>query len=475
MKKTFRFPAMFCVMVLLASVLTGAVKPDSFDKYEIVSTPERSVAGIDAGGLMVYGKHEGIITAYDLVTDTPAFDLGENQDRVAPFNSDGTAVITGKEGYAATIVSRNGTMLAQIPEGYSYGREFECGYICIIDKNATENVYTLIDRKGKILAEHFYEPAAELKNGDVIISNAGGGHSLIKTDGTVEKMPYLQNVRIEDAVSLNTGVYVSTDGNVYSYSNELLYKNVGFDRISPIDEHYALGVKNAESNPERYIIDIKNKKETKIQDNGLFEGYIYSKGNVCDDKAFVGNSEKSVLVNLKNGKVISAVVSDYSDFCEGIATVRTESEKKPYAFMNCDGEFVGEAYDFASSFEKGYSVIAEKVRHLVVVSIMNEKGKKVHMESVFARDFYSDDGKPVYMTEGFKSCRFDEITVEKKSGGNFLINNPEGNSYIFVYKGDGNAVVKAIAGIGALVAVAWVVYTVGGRHKRKKENEKSED
>ena len=472
MKKAFK-SVLLCILIILT--MTGAVQPDVFEKYEIVSTPERSVAGIDAKGLMVYGKYDNVITAYDLLTDSAAFELGANQDKVAPFNGDGTAVITGKTGYAATIVAKDGTILAQLPEGYIYSAEYGCGFICLIDKNATENVYTLIDRKGNIIAEHFFEPACELKNGDIIIRNTGGGYSLVKTDGSVTEIPYMVNVQIEDAVSLYTGVYVSTDGNVYSYNNKLIYTNKGFERISPVNEKYALGVKNIDNTPERYIIDIKNGKETKLADNGLFGGYIYTKGNVCNDRAFVGNSEKSVLVNLKNGKVISSPVTDYSGFCAEMATVKTAEEGKCYTFMNCDGELVGGSYHFASSFEKGYSVIAEKVSHLVMVSIINEKGKKIHMESVFTPDFYTDERKPVHITRGFDGCTFDEVSVEKMSNGNFCVDNRQGNSYVYVYLGEGNPVTKALAAICALAAMAAVALSVGRNVKRKREKGEKEN
>ncbi len=472
MRSIFGKWVVLCTALMTTIIMTAAVKPDDFNKYEIVSTTERSVAGIDAKGLIVYGKNNDKVTAYDLLTDSPVFDLVASQDKVAPFNSDGTAVVTGKEGYASAVVSKNGTILAQLPEGYVYAGEYRCGFICIIDKNATENVYTLIDRKGNIIAEHFYEPACELKNGDIIIRNTGGGHSLVKTDGSVTEMPYMLNIQIEDAVSLNTGVYVSTDGNVYSYNNKLIYKNRGFDHISPIDENYALGIKHIENGSKRYIIDIKDKKETELLDQGLFDGYIYTRGNVCNDRVFVGNSVKSVLVNLKNGKILSSPVTDYSDFYGDIATVKTGDEKKPYRFMNCEGEFVGSSYDFASSFENGYSVVAEKASHLVIVSIMNEKGKKVHMESVFSPDVYSADKQPDYVTEGFSKCRFDEITVEKTVNGDFCIYNRNGNSYVYVNKGGGNPVSKALAVICALCAMVAVILSIDRSMKYNNKKEK---
>lgn len=466
MKRYFKKFSIFFLLALALCMLAAAVRPDDFDKYEIVSTKERTVAGVDAKGLMVYAQNDEKTTAYDLATDSTAFSLGENYDKVAPFFSDGTAVITGKEGYASAIVSRDGTILAQLPEGYIYSKEFGCGFICLIDKNAFENVYTIIDRSGKIIVKDFYATACELKNGDIIIRNAGGGYSRIKADGTVKQIQYLQSATIEDAVSLNSGVYVDTEGCIYSSEDKPLYKNSSFDRISPINEEYALGVKINENSIKQYIIDIKAKKETELKDNGLFDGYIFSKGNVCDGKAFVGNGEKSVLVNLKTGNVLSDAVADYSDFYKDIATIKTIGENGKYRFMKCDGTLLEGEYDFASNFEYGYSVTAQKASHLAVVSIVNENGKKMHLESLFSTDIHSKSDEAAYNTSGFERCKLYEVSVQKLPGGNIYVENRLGSSYIFAYRGDGNPAVKAVAAITALVAAAIIILNIGYTLKR---------
>ena len=472
--KTFReILALVCVITISVYMPVLALNPDAFEKYELVSTEDRSIAGVDVNGLVAYGKNHNSITAYDIITDTPLFEFGENQEKIAPFYIDETAVIIGKTGYACGIVSKEGTLLAQLPEAYVYNREYGCGFIQLVDKNAQENVYTITDRRGNILVEHFFEPECELENKNIIVADGNGGYLMIKPDGSVIEFPCKETMRIENAVSICTGVYVGTDGNLYSQNHKKIYENLKYYKISPIDEAYAIGVKKNEKNSEKYIINIKDKKDTIIEYSDIFNDHIYSEGHVCDNKAFVGNFGNSMLINLKNGKVISPKVESYSCFYHHISTVKLSGKERGYSFLKCDGTFLTGEYVYASDFKGGYAVTVEKTTEGYAVYLVDVYGKKCELYRITnAEKVENADGRCVKFSVGKDS---EKIIVGKASGGNVYISNNAGKSYVYVFKNT-TPIFKAWAAVTAVIAMAIIAISVGYAINRKRVNtdEKSE-
>ena len=467
MKKTGKIFAVLFIFLVFSVAVTAANPVDDFEKYEYISTPERTIVGIDATGLVIYGKDlQGVVTAYDARTGSELFALGENQNKVASFFSDGTAVITGKEGYTGSIISKDGTILAQLPEGYAYSSEFANGLICLIDKSVAENVYSIIDRRGNIIVSNFYAPECELESGEIIITNAGGGYSIINSEGEIKPFECRKTVSIEDAVSRTSGIYVGIDGHLYTHEGELIFKNFDYGQLSPIYRKYALAVKNGEEENEHYVIDIKEDKIISLEENEIFNGYIYSGGNSCMGRAFVGNSEQSVLVDLKSGKVISSPVTEYTKFYYNKCAVALPGEEKSYRFLTYEGDFVGESYIFGTDFSGGYALAVEERENDTAVYAFYSNEEKYEIYN-FGKVKSAETSlqKAVFTTEDGQ-----EILLQKTKSGNILIENSLGSHYLYVLKDKGNITVKTVIILTAIMAAMLIavalLYTAIRKEKK---------
>ena len=473
MKKLKTVMAMVTTLAMFATLCVSAsVVGEKFTKYEIISTAERKVVGVDTQGLVIYCENNGKLKAYDVLTNELLFELEHSPDEISRF-VDGRAFAPDKENGVGVILSKSGEKVAEIPGNYVYSKEFKNGLICFINRELTENVYTIIDRKGKIIVGEFYVPECELENGNIVIANAGGGFSLVEKDGTVRELKLKKNVRIEDAISLADGTYAGSDGNVYSANNKCLFEGKDYDKVSPINKNYILAVKKQENGYEKYIIDIKDKKETIIKDGGYLNNYIYSGGYVSDGRVIVGDDNRYALVDLKTGELLEKNLLGHTGFSDGVCTVIVDDGAMPvYRFMKSDGEFFEGEYLFATGFEQGFAVAVEPETGEVV--IVEKDGAKTVIENIELKNFDSfeniNDGNEYV----FEKIEFNGKTVEKTDAGNICINKGNGIISIFIRKPEEKTAGRALVGVGAVISLAFVAVVGGYAYKRLKRRNEGE-
>lgn len=464
MKKTI---CLLCALMLIFCTVTAFAEElqSFFNKYEIINTPERIVAGTDASGLIAYVYEDAGVAAYDITEDKKLFVLLGFDLKLAPWYEGTSAVVINSDNEAEGIVSRKGEYIARFPVGYSYAGEFKNGFICLINKNVTENVYNLFDRKGKLIIGDFFAPECELDDGSVIISNMGGGFSKISKKGKVSEFKCAKNVLIEDAVSVHNGVYVSTDGNIYNAHNKLIYENTGGGVISPIDENYALVAMGEDQG--RYIINIKEDKKVKISDYNVFDSFVYSGGEVSEGAAFVGNSEKSVLVSMKTGAVISPEVKWYSPFYDGTCAV--EFMDGSYGYLNSKGEIISEMFDYASGFENGYAVAINKTSDKTEVFVILRNGEK---KEIYSLNPYKEleifKNKAAFTVVDEKGIE-NEVTLQKTNEGNLYVGGNMTPGYIFELTGKNTDFSDILMYVVIVCACAYIVILGVKAVKRKKK------
>lgn len=471
MKKYMKIITAMCFALLCLAQGAGAESfTTAFNKYELISTSERVVAGVDPEALIAYCINEGAVGAYDITEDIKLFDFDENWGRVAPFYEDGTAVVIDREGMVLGFVSQKGKIVADIRGEYAYSNEYSNGFVCLIDKAAEENVYTIVNRKGEVIADNFFEPECELKDGSIIIANAGGGFSRIMKNGKVENIPINKTIKVEDAVSIYSDIYVGTDGSLYNLSGKLLLENKDYGELSPLTGSRAVAVKTDGTTVRHFVVDIKNKKTTEIKDNGFLTEYVYTTGDMCDGNFFVGNMEKSVLVNAESGEVLSEVVTGYSKFYEKLATVKMEDEKgEAYRFMKSDGTLMEGKYAYATDFSSGYALTVEKSENETLISLVYPNGDKQELYSCDAFDEIKITDKKAVLSVFSENGGYNEISVQKTPGGNLYIGGTAGNNYVYAVAGGGSVTTKTVLTVIALLALCVVVLALVNTAHRKKE------
>ncbi len=457
------FVAILCIF-LISSIFVNAEELQSiFNKYEIINTPERIVAGVDASQMLVYVRDEMGIGVYDITEDKKLFDV-DSSKKLGPWK-DNSAVLIDKDGNVEGIISKKGKLIAEFSGSYAYAGEFENGLICLIDKTLTENVYSLTDRKGNFIVQGFFAPECELFDGSIIISNMGGGFSKISKKGKITPFNCAKNVLIEDAVSKQNGVYVSTDGNIYDAQNKLLYKNNLQFQLAPINEEYALCT-NME---KKYILELKSGTLVEINDNGIFESYVYSGGEVSGECAFVGNSEKSVLVNLKSGELVSPQLLSYSPFYNGASSVKFTDGS--FGFIDNNGRVISEKFDYVSNFKYGYAVAIKKSESEAKVFVITKNGNQREIYSTKA--YYSinfDTSKTVFSVKGENGI-INDVAVQKTTDGNLYVGSNLNGGYLFQLRSEG-ASTKIVTGVLILLAGAYIVALGLKNYSRRKKANK---
>ena len=96
---------MCVVMIMFGTVTTFAEELQSiFNKYEIINTPERIVAGTDASGLIAYVYEDAGVAAYDITEDKKLFVLLGFDLKLAPWYEGSSAVVINSDNEAEGIV-----------------------------------------------------------------------------------------------------------------------------------------------------------------------------------------------------------------------------------------------------------------------------------------------------------------------------------------------------------------------------------
>ena len=468
MKNFLRFILLLTILFSALSFCVSAVNLESdYTKYELISTPERIVVGVDADSLIAYCRSGAVISAYDIFSDEKLFDFEQTWSKVAPFYKDDNAVVIDNAGFVCGFVSKKGKLSGTPEKQFLYSSEFSNGFVCVIDALATENVYSLINRKGEIVAENFFNPEGELKDGSIIIANAGGGYSRVLKNGKILPFECNKNINIYDAVTRYSDVYTGLDGNLYTLDNKLVFENGEFSKISPVSRKWAVGIKEEDSENKTYLINIKNKTKIPLEENTLVSDYACSGGDVSNDKFFVGNMEKSVLTDGQSGKILSGEVVGFTKFYKEISTVIFEENgENIYRFMKNDGTVLDGKYIYATDFAKGFSVAVAQVDGATRIYSVYPDGKQTELFSFEkTNNVITNDKKAVFETPS------NEITLLKTSEGNVYIGSLTSSSYIYVSsKGGSGKTIAAVMGALAFIGILIALGDTAKRKKRKHEN-----
>ncbi|MDP4119266.1 MAG: hypothetical protein Q8873_08815 [Bacillota bacterium] len=481
MKKILISVAAVCMAIFMVEACSYAGGfANDFQKHEILSTQNRAVVGTDAGSLIAYCLSDGKISAYDIVEDKKIFDFNEEWNHVGPFYSDGTAIVTDSKGNAVGFVNKKGKITAEISGNYAYCQEYSNGMVCFINKDLQENVYTIMSRKGEIIAENFFEPECELSDQSIIIANEGGGYSRILSDGRVRKIFCNKRIEIEDAVTLYGKTYLDMDGGVHNLNGKLLYKNDAFTSIAPINSKWAVGIKKTETGYEEYVVNIKKNEIKQIETNNVITGYAYTNGDVYEDRAFVGNVDSRVLVDLKTGKILSKPVLKVCAFTNGVCTVEADNGgDRKYRFMKSDGTFMGEEkYDFATDLGEGYALALKKEKEKTIVYAVSSSGEKTVLYVCEPYNNLTIDGQKAEINVPRKNGKDNSINIAKTAGGNLYVGENGGMGDIYVRNKEVNIISRVLssgaAGVAVLIIVLAAVVTVRRKRKKKAKNNYSE-
>jgi len=245
--------------------------------------------------------------------------------------------------------------------------------------------------------------------------------------------------------------------NVYYLKNE---DNI---KISPVDKNFILAIRNNGTESNKYIIDIKNKKETIINDNGYLGDYIYTKGYVFDGKVIIGDDKKNVLLDVKTGEITVENILDYTKPVDGVCTVVINEVQPVYKFLKSDGTFIEGDWLFASSFENGIAVAVEnKTGNIFVV---DTKGKKTKIGIL---NGLKDAGTLHINNEKFNCFSHEGKIVEITSDGSIYVNNGEGTITVYMMKSEENLAKSAFVGMVTLISLGFVALIFGYIHKRKR-------
>lgn len=444
-----------CTFVISANGIASV--STLFDKYEIVSTPDRIPAGADPENLIVYGAADSVYSAYGIEKDEKLFDLDPLWKSVAPYKK-GAAVVTDAEGRAVAIINKKGKTEARLTEGYRYNSEYANGLICLVDDSASENGYVLITRKGKTAADHFYEVCGEIAGEKVLIREPGGDFATVNKEGKKESINLTYLARTEDGISFKNGVHIGSEGNVLAADGKQIFENKGYGKLSPIDKRTVLAALDGKV----YFTDIKSGAQTELEGGAELGEFLYTSGEVQNGAVFVGNTEKGFLYEIKTGKKISTAVSEFSGFSGDYAGVKLENGK--YGIMKTDGKLVTEGFDYISNTANGFAVgVKNGESETAVFVICPEKTE----EEVFTAKLFDDlsaSGNKVTLSAGA-----DTLSVVKTDNGNVYIKTDEGEGVILAHKKENDPKTAIILVIISLFAVLVVAVSLGDYAKRKRK------
>ena len=450
--------------VRAAEEITG-----EFNKYEVISTPTSPVAWIDVDGLVSYRLNGGKIKAFNIENGKKLFEFEPDWKQAAPFFNGKNAAITGGEGSVRGFVNKSGKLTGELGGDYLYHLEYSNGMVCLIDKTVNENVYSIFDRSGKEIAGHFFAPECELSDGNIVIANAGGGYSLILKDGTLLPLECRKNIIINDGVSLCGGVYENVNGSVYSFDGKLLFENSGkYSDIAPVNKKFAVAAKEGEA--ELVIVNFKDGTEIPIKGSGFLRDCFFSNGDVCDGNFFVGNTEKSVLIDSESGKIISAPVSTYTRFYSDISAVTDENDRGIYRLMKSDGSFVGDEYEYATDFKDGFSLTIKTEGGISAINAVYPNGNAAALYSCGKyKELNIKDDRAVL---GFHDELLSITALKTKKSAVYIGEMPgSGNIYIKQKtKGIFKTVSSSLLSLGAAAVIIVAVFDALRRRKKKKEN-----
>ena len=467
MKKAIPF---FMVMILIFQMGVSAKKTvDIFEKYEVVSLPEKAVVGVDAENLIAYCNTQGEIGAYAVDRDEKLFDFEDDWGAVSPFFQDETAVVSDKEGMAIAIINKKGKKICRLPSGYIYSREFSNGLICLIDSTLQENVYTLFNRKGKPVIEHFFEVKAELPGGDILVMNAGGGYLLVSKDGKAVQLPCIIRISYKDGISPDGKTYVGQGGKVYTIKGKEIFSDEDLHFLAPLTDKKVIGVEKNGDTTEIFIIDIKSKEKTVLNIPGIKGDFAYASSNISGDSVFITTISGTYLVNIKDGSVLSEKIENCGNFYEGINRVQTTRDGKTYyRLMNNKGEYLKGEFVFATDMNNGYAVISESNEEAAAIYLMFANGNK---ELIYQGKSYelvkSLHNKAVFVSENIGDKEEKTLVAQKTQNGNIYVNDSLGRGEIYKFKDESAQIKHIVLGISAL---ALIVIFFAVRQKNKKED-----
>ncbi len=471
MKKTvyIMFSAMLAFLFFAETLCAAEEITGEFNKYEVISTPTSPVAGIDVDALVSYKLSGGKIKAFNIENGKKLFEFEPGWKQAAPFCGGKDAIITGGEGSVIGFVNKSGKLAAEIHGDYLYHLEYSNGMVCLIDKTVNENVYSVFDRSGKEIAGHFFAPECELSDGSIVIANAGGGHSLILKDGTVSPLECRKNIIINDGVSLCGGVYENINGSVYSFDGKLVFENAGkYSDIAPVNRKFAVASKEGEE--ELCIVNFKDGKEIPIKGSGFLRDCFFTNGDVCDGGFFIGNTEKSVLVNSETGEIISAPVSTYTRFYSGISAVTDGNDAKIYRLMKSDGSYIGDDYEYATDFKDGFSLTVKTEGGVSVINAVYPKGNAIALYSCgkYKALNIKDDRAELEFHDELLS-----ITALKTKKSAVYIGEMPGSGNVYTKqktRGIFKTVSSSLLSLAAIAVIAFVITDIFRRRKKRKEN-----
>ena len=455
---------LFSVSAAFAAETVG-----EFEKYEVISTPTSPCVGLDADALVSYKLNGGRIKAFNIENGKKLFEFENNWKQAAPFYKGKDVVVTDGEGTVLGFVNKNGKMTAEIKGEYLYHSEYSNGMVCLIDSAVSENEYSIFDRNGELIAEHFFEPECELAGGEIIIANAGGGHSLISKDGTVTPLDCKKTVNIRDGVSLYGEVYENSAGSIYSFDGKLIFENNKYSDIAPINRKFAVAA--MEGSDMLVIVDFKTGTETPIPGSEFLRDGFFSSGDVSDGRFFLGNSSASVLVDSATGEILSKPVSSYTPFYEKISAVTDSDSPETYKLMKNDGSFTGEDYEYATDMKDGYSLAIKTNGNITSINAVTPSGDAATLYSCGKyKSITVRDDRAVLDFHGDMLS----ITAQKTVNSAIYIGEMPGSGNIYVKLKSKTALKKIVSTIIAIAALVFVVFAAVDAVKRRKRKKASE-
>ena len=455
------------LLVFSFSEVFAAETVGEFEKYEVISTPTSPCVGLDADALVSYKLNGGRIKAFNIENGKKLFEFENNWKQAAPFYRGKDVVVTDGEGTVLGFVNKNGKMTAEIEGEYLYHSEYSNGMVCLIDSTVSENVYSIFDRNGELIAEHFFEPECELSGGEIVIANAGGGHSLISKDGKVMPLDCKRDVDIRDGVSIYGEVYENSAGSIYTLDGKLLFENDKYSDIAPINKKIAAAAKT--DSDILYIVDFKTGDETPIPGSEFLRDGFFSNGNVSDGRFFLGNTALGVLVDGATGEILSKPVSSYTEFYDKICAVTEAESPEVYRLMKDDGSFVGEEYEYATDMKNGFSLAVKTSGNITSINAVFPNGDAATLYSCGKyKSINVRDDRAVLDFHGDMLS----IAAQKTANSTIYIGEMPGSGNIYVKlksKSGLRKVISSVIAVAAFIFVVLAVFDMIRRRRRKKK------